>query len=427
MFEEGPQQVPAPLLGDGGYGQLLSTEHVESASGAVGYATIEVEASQSGTVEVCTSQTGGCTDITAHGSWESAPNAPGWAIFTNNAVPVNDLNFPNLDLTSTTVIAPPTPAPNYVKVTGPAGTAIAWARINVLGVRPVVLVHGVANGRYTLGSLAKCFLTFTLAACPKPSSDATHLSGWSTWKYWVASSVTLSHSTVQGYLRAIGVPNIRPFEETAAAASIPPPIPPIDSTNPNYCSTLAESLHTSPGYYASDIRAYVAGFGRYDCNAQIVNNQIYMVRTRYGVDKVNIVAHSMGGLDAAYAAETSSGSIENLIMLDTPYAGTPLADFFLTGEAGLPILLGGVLRDLALERYVIENYSPGIEELSPFQWCGGGELGVLCAYLPTGMHHYTIAGNDSMSFTILPPLLDRFIFGVSNPVKCASFRILFVT
>jgi pimeloyl-ACP methyl ester carboxylesterase/PKD repeat protein len=54
---------------------------------------------------------------------------------------------------------------------------------------------------------------------------------------------------------------------------------------------------------------------------------------RYGVDKINIIAHSFGGLVSRYYIEEREGDkkVDNLIMIATPNHGFPLADY-LTGE-----------------------------------------------------------------------------------------------
>ena len=57
---------------------------------------------------------------------------------------------------------------------------------------------------------------------------------------------------------------------------------------------------------------------------------------RWGVDKVNIVCHSKGGLDSRHYVE-SHDSVDRIIQLGTPNAGSPLADF---GQVSAVVLLG---------------------------------------------------------------------------------------
>lgn len=73
-------------------------------------------------------------------------------------------------------------------------------------------------------------------------------------------------------------------------------------------------------------------------NAQKIADEVADARQRWGVDKVNIVAHSKGGIDSRHFVENSD-SVEQLIQLGTPNAGSPLADLaqgILVLSIGLP-------------------------------------------------------------------------------------------
>lgn len=73
-------------------------------------------------------------------------------------------------------------------------------------------------------------------------------------------------------------------------------------------------------------------------NAGKIANEIAGAKQRWGVDKVNIVAHSKGGLDSRHFVENND-SVERLIQLGTPNAGSPLADVvqgISVGLIGLP-------------------------------------------------------------------------------------------
>lgn len=65
-------------------------------------------------------------------------------------------------------------------------------------------------------------------------------------------------------------------------------------------------------------------------NAKILKTIIAEVKTRYGVDKINIVSHSKGGLDArGYISDSSLNSandVEKLVTLASPHHGSYLAD-----------------------------------------------------------------------------------------------------
>lgn len=64
-------------------------------------------------------------------------------------------------------------------------------------------------------------------------------------------------------------------------------------------------------------------------NAAKVGAVVERARRRWGVEKVNIVAHSKGGLDSREYVE-SRQTVERLQQLGTPNAGSPLADFVQT-------------------------------------------------------------------------------------------------
>jgi len=70
-------------------------------------------------------------------------------------------------------------------------------------------------------------------------------------------------------------------------------------------------------------------------------------------ERVNIIAHSMGGLDARYAISKLAleGRVASLVTVGTPHLGTPLADLALKG---IPAAMLRALPDLtgaALERF----------------------------------------------------------------------------
>jgi len=63
-------------------------------------------------------------------------------------------------------------------------------------------------------------------------------------------------------------------------------------------------------------------------HAQDLAKIVQYVKQMTGQDKVNIVGHSKGGLDArVYLANTNTPDVANLIMIGTPNAGGLLADF----------------------------------------------------------------------------------------------------
>lgn len=80
-------------------------------------------------------------------------------------------------------------------------------------------------------------------------------------------------------------------------------------------------------------------------NAGKVGQAVQRSLQRWGVDKVNIVAHSKGGLDSRHYIETNN-TIENLVQLGTPNAGSPLADAIEGGSIRVLGLLGNIVANL---------------------------------------------------------------------------------
>lgn len=63
-------------------------------------------------------------------------------------------------------------------------------------------------------------------------------------------------------------------------------------------------------------------------NAVKIANKVVALRNRWGVDKINIVAHSKGGIDSRHYLTNQGGAarVEKLLQIGTPNAGSPLAD-----------------------------------------------------------------------------------------------------
>ena len=61
-------------------------------------------------------------------------------------------------------------------------------------------------------------------------------------------------------------------------------------------------------------------------HAKELEKRIQDIKQQTGTDKINIVGHSKGGLDARVYLATGTGDIANLIMIGTPNAGSPAAE-----------------------------------------------------------------------------------------------------
>lgn len=76
---------------------------------------------------------------------------------------------------------------------------------------------------------------------------------------------------------------------------------------------------------SSDINPNMGNLDSIQNNAAKIAAAVAEAKDRWGVDKVNLVTHSKGGLDSRHFAEHSD-SVETLVQLGTPNAGSPLAD-----------------------------------------------------------------------------------------------------
>lgn len=77
---------------------------------------------------------------------------------------------------------------------------------------------------------------------------------------------------------------------------------------------------------SQDINPNMGNLDSIQNNAAKIEAAVEEAKDRWGVDKVNLVAHSKGGLDSRHYVE-SSDSVETLVQLATPNGGSPLADF----------------------------------------------------------------------------------------------------
>lgn len=81
-------------------------------------------------------------------------------------------------------------------------------------------------------------------------------------------------------------------------------------------------------------RVYVGkhdGFGTIENNAAQIKEEILTVLQREGAEKINLIAHSKGGLDCKYLIEKlgMEDRVASLTTLCTPHKGSPIASLFL--------------------------------------------------------------------------------------------------
>ncbi len=69
-------------------------------------------------------------------------------------------------------------------------------------------------------------------------------------------------------------------------------------------------------------------WGTIEANAKDVKNKIFEIRGTTGVEKVNIIAHSKGGLDARYtiSALDMDEYVASLTTISTPHRGSFIVD-----------------------------------------------------------------------------------------------------
>lgn len=130
---------------------------------------------------------------------------------------------------------------------------------------------------------------------------------------------------------------------------------PLGTVNASYFRGL-ERLFEQHGVRV--YRTTVPAFGTVEERAHALAYELVALSSRVGVRRFNLVAHSMGGLDARYAIahhQQVRPLVASLITIGTPHRGTPIADMGSTvlGVPGLAKLLArlgltmGFVRDLS--------------------------------------------------------------------------------
>ena len=86
------------------------------------------------------------------------------------------------------------------------------------------------------------------------------------------------------------------------------------------------SLQASGVPVSRDVNPNMGWLDSISHNAGKIGAAVEAAKQRWGVDKVNLVTHSKGGLDSREYVEYSN-NVDTLVQLGTPNAGSPLADF----------------------------------------------------------------------------------------------------
>lgn len=318
-------------------------------------------------------------------------------------IPTADLFFPNLDLMSTS-IQPPYPATNVITAPVPIGSA----SLEIQGTRPVILVHGIAGPQLTLD-----YLSVLHGIPPTTPFAANVLNAWSTWSNWLAPNTQPQGPHIDmgaGYLRRIGVPNIRPNEENGLAnhgnviCNRTWKGAHADGTCDAPCDVSASLREPSvPGpldripscIFPSDARAYTWAYADYRSNKWFLLNMVHMIQRRYGVQQVNIVAHSKGTQDTEDAVAMDPGAFGSVILQAPMYRGTNLADHLATllhTLARLPPASPLFLAIANAARTMETEGQPTLTQLTTSYWKQQGQ-GLLDA-VPSAPPIDTVAGTD---------------------------------
>ncbi|HEY3275921.1 MAG TPA: hypothetical protein VGJ94_04820 [Syntrophorhabdaceae bacterium] len=104
----------------------------------------------------------------------------------------------------------------------------------------------------------------------------------------------------------------------------------------------------------------------------IQNTHLPHALTSFGVNKVNFIAHSKGGLDTSVALIGNGDKVDNFITLGSPFQGTEAADHFLQAHAGLTgahdLLLTSLVADALSTATRVDYYNvfsypePGVQQ-----------------------------------------------------------------
>lgn len=109
------------------------------------------------------------------------------------------------------------------------------------------------------------------------------------------------------------------------------------SDNTAWAPVWVPSLQAAGVAVSQDINPSMGNLDSIQNNATKIATAVERAKERWGVEKVNLVTHSKGGLDSRHYVE-GSDSVETLVQLGTPNAGSPLADL----AQGVVLGVGGI-------------------------------------------------------------------------------------
>jgi hypothetical protein len=78
------------------------------------------------------------------------------------------------------------------------------------------------------------------------------------------------------------------------------------------------------------------GFRDLETNSAFIGATVTTLKKQWGVDKINIVAHSKGGLDSRDYIEANKHQVDRLVQIASPNAGSPVADIIHQATKHIP-------------------------------------------------------------------------------------------
>ncbi|QDO88399.1 hypothetical protein FNH13_08625 [Ornithinimicrobium ciconiae] len=135
-------------------------------------------------------------------------------------------------------------------------------------------------------------------------------------------------------------------------------------------------------------------------NAAEIGGAVEETRERYGVDSVNMVVHSKGGLDSRHYVENNEG-VDRIVQLGTPNAGSPLADLAQVILLKVGGLGGSLIGGLAAPA--------GVQLTTPYMWLYNNTHA-----LSPEVDFSVMAGDYDPAGCVLACLVDRFLLQVTG-------------
>ncbi len=192
------------------------------------------------------------------------------------------------------------------------------------------------------------------------------------------------------------------------------------SDNSVWRDVWVSNLQASGVPVSNDINPSMGNLDSIQSNAGKIGGAVAKAKRRWGVDKVNLVTHSKGGLDSRHYVE-SAKDVETLVQLGTPNAGSPLADlaqgivlggFGLGGGVVVNALAGRAGVQLTRPYMAMYNFSHGYNPKVGYN-AMAGVYDARCTFCINGMLNRIVGPGD----TIVPitsvhalPYLRKFRF-----------------